>query len=304
MSNDDKVLLEEKLIGLFPDQFTRLIEPWDQCDWSKSYKAEFVARDALYVKGTPRNRAEAHVTSVLHRYCPNHIPDILEEDLLPENQWRWFLLENVGECDHAGITPECAVDAAFHMGRLQSIICRDMQLAKYLPQCQADRLQEALSSVCEWALQTASADMRNDLLPLHVKIIRSTNFFYALQKKLSHLSSTCVHGDFWSGNIACREDKISFIDWGDTLWGVGSISIVNLLSSAAGELSNHVDEIWDAYSSGREKYVTEDFIQGSQVAALIGSLIIDVEIAKCCNGTVEMLPGLFPILQRLTNLWM
>jgi hypothetical protein len=302
MSNDDRVSLEEKLRELFPDQFARLIEPWYQCKWSKSYKAEFVASDALYLKGTPRSRLEAHITSELHSYCPNHIPNVLVKDLIPESQWRWFLLENVGECDHDSITLERAISAAFHLGRLQSIVCHGVHWAKCLPQCRADGLQEAVSEVCRWALETVSADMRNVLLSLQAKFAQSTDFFHELHGKLANLPSTCVHGDFWSGSIACRKDRVSFIDWGDTLWGVGSISIQNLLDSASKELSSHEPEIWEAYARGWKKDITEDLVHGSRVAALVGSLVVDVEIAKCCHGTVGMLPGLFPGLQMLANL--
>jgi hypothetical protein len=302
MSSDDKFLLEEKLKGLFPGQFMRLTEPWDQSNWSKCYKAEFIDRDVLYLKGTPRNRLEAQITSILHGYHPNHIPTVLDEDLVPENQWHWFLLEDAGICNHDRITPECAINAAFHLGRIQNTVCHDDYLAKNLPRCRADWLQEAVSEVYGWALQSVSTEKQKDFLSLQARLVESTSFYNALQKKLTRLPSSCVHGDFWSGNIACREDEVRFIDWGDTLWGVGGISIVNLIDTDSNELSSHADRIWEAYARGWEKDITEDFIQGSRVAALIGSLVIDMEIAKSCGGSVEMLPGMFPGLQILANL--
>lgn len=301
MKDNERVLLDEKLRSLFYRRFMRLTECWEPSDWSKCYLAEFIGNDILYVKWTPRNRFEARTTSVLHSYCPDCIPEVLADDLIPASQWHWFLLEDAGKCNHDGISLENASKAAFNLGKLQNTIHLDTQIAHYLPQCRADNLQEAVMSVCGWVLQTVSAEMRDEILSLQEKVNSSTNYFRALQKTLAYLPSTCVHGDFWSGNIACREGKVSFIDWGDALWGVGSISFVNLLASANGELSNQAYEIWEAYFRGWEKDMREDIIRGSQVAANVGSLIVDVEIAKCCNGTIGMLPGLFPTLRILAK---
>lgn len=303
VDRDTGVLLAKKLSELLPDPMRRLIAPRGQCAWSQTYVAEFTRRGVRYIKGTPRSRVEARVTAALHGYYPDHLPAVLADDLLPEHPWHWFLLENAGDCNHDSIPPECAVSAAYHLGKLQRSVCYDEKFTGYLPQCRADGLQEAVSRVCAWALQTAPADQRGNLLSFRVENEQSTSFYRALQKKLTQFPPTCVHGDFWSGNIACRDGKVSFIDWGDTLWGVGSISIVNLLDSASGELSSHEGEIWEAYSRGWDKQVTENYIQGSRIAALVGYLVIDVEIARCCNGTVEMLPGLFPAIQRLADLW-
>lgn len=302
MNTDDSTLLDGKLKERFPGRFERLTEPGEQCAWSKIYRAEFTAGGALYVKGTPRTRAEARVTSILHGYSPDHIPNVVEEDLLPDHPWRWFLSEDAGRCDHNHFSLGDAIEAAFHLGRIQSMVVHDRYLAGRLPQCRADRLQDAVADVCNWAVRTVAADKKDDLLSLQAKFTQSTDFFRALQGNLSALPSTCVHGDFWSGNIAVREGKVNIIDWGDALWGVGSISIVNLLDATNGELFGHEREIWEAYARGWEKDMSEDFIQSSRAAALIGSLVVDVEIAKCCNGTIEMLPGVLPGLQMLASL--
>jgi len=301
MNNNTIALLEARFKELYTDRLIRLTEPWEPSVWSKSYRAEFATRDTLYIKGTPRSRPESYTTLILSRYCPHHIPAVLNEDVLPEHPWRWFLLEDAGECNHENLTPVCAVSAAFHLGKVQSNVCHDAWLTSHLPQCQADRLQEAISGVCEWALPSVAPDIRDDFLCLQATITQATNYFRTLQKRLAHVPSTCVHGDFWSGNIAFNGDKISFIDWGDALWGVGSISIANLLASAGETLSSHAHEIWEAYARGREIELTEDFIRGSEIAAMVGSLVVDVEIAKCCNGKAEMLLGLLPTLHMLAQ---
>jgi hypothetical protein len=292
---------EEKLSALFPGQIARLTIPWEQCQWSATYKAELVDGRLFYLKGTPRSRPEAQVTSILHRYRPDCIPEVLVEDLIPEDPWRWFLLEDAGTCSYDRITPASAVMAAFQLGRLQKTVCRDGYLASSLPRCRAEGLQVAVSEVCSWALRIVPVDTRESLLSLRDKLLQSERFFHTLQKQLAHLPPTCVHGDLWSGNIACKGGTVSLIDWGDALWGVGSISIVNLLDTANGALTGHADDIWDAYGRGWEKDIPDDFIEASRCAALVGSLLIDIEIAKCCGGTVEMPPGLLPDLERLVS---
>jgi hypothetical protein len=297
----DDTLLAEKLKDLFPGGYG-LVEPWEQSAWSKSYKVELESGEALYVKGTPRSRAEARTTSFLHGCCPEYIPRVLVEDLLPEHEWHWFVLEDVGECNHTSITLECALQAAFCLGRLQSMVRNRTQLAEYLPQCRADGLQQALTNVCDWALGSAPADMQDELVPFRTRIVNSPLYFRSLQQKLACLPPTCIHGDLWSGNIACRGSTVSFVDWGDALWGVGSVSIVNLLASASEALSGDADDVWGAYSRGWETELTEEFIRASQVAALVSSLVVDVEIAECCKWKADMLPGLIPALWEITSL--
>jgi hypothetical protein len=304
MSATDTVLLAERLGERFRDRVRQLTEPWDHSAWSQSYRVEFDTRDALYVKGTPRTREEARITSFLHRYDPGHIPAVLDQDFLPEQEWRWFLLEDIGDCNQTGsITRECSIRAAFYLGRLQHIVSHHTQGAGYLPQCGAGGMQASLTSVCDWALRTASEEMREEFLAFRSSVARSTTYFRSLQQTLSLLPPTCIHGDLWSGNIACREGTVSFIDWGDALWGVGSVSIVNLVTTASEDLSGHSGEIWEAYARGWERDLTEQLIEASRVAWLVSSLIIDVEIAKCCNDAIDILPGLIPGVRDLVALW-
>ena len=298
----DRSLLEAKLESLYPHQLVRLTEPWEQCSWSKSYRAELIAGEVVYLKGTPRNRPEARTTAILHSYAPKLIPAVLDEDLFPEHSWCWFLLENAGDCSYDTITPECATEAAFHMGTLQRIVGQDVQLAQYLPQCRADNLQTAVLDVCEWAYQTSDKEAQEDLLTLQERLVRAKSFFEGLQNTLAYLPATCVHGDFWSGNIACGEESVRFIDWGDAVWGVGSASIVNLLESAGDQLTGHEAKIWQAYARGWEKDLSQEFIRGSRAASLICSLVVDVEIAKCRKKTTDILPGLMPLLKKLVRL--
>src|SRR5512145_849617 len=116
MTVTGSVALEEKLAEIYPHQFVRLTEPWEQSAWSKIYKVEFAGRESMILKGTPRQRPESRTTAILHQYCPDLIPKNLHEDLLPDSQWRWFLLESVGRSNQNHIEPDMAVKAAYQMG--------------------------------------------------------------------------------------------------------------------------------------------------------------------------------------------
>jgi hypothetical protein len=302
---DNKTLceaLENTLEVMFPGTSFALTEVGEPCSWSQCFKAETNRGDIFYVKSTPRSRLEAYVTSVLHQYCPDIVPAVLADDLLPEHAWRWFLLENAGDSDHENLPLETAVQAAFVLGRLQSILAQEMTLASLLPHCRADRLQAAALSVCEWAHRTAAPEQRSDLIHLHGTLHRASDFFHHIGENLAYLPPTCVHGDLWSGNIAKYSGSVRIIDWGDALWGVGGASIVNLLLSSGDSLNSGASSVWEAYGRGWEKYLPAGYSQAASTAWLVSSLVVDVEIARCSGGTLEMLPGVLPYLQQLANL--
>jgi hypothetical protein len=294
--------LEYTLKVKFPGTSIALTEAWEPCSWSQCLKAETDRGDIFYAKGTPRSRSEAYVTSVLHQYCPDFVPAVLVNDLLPEHTWRWFLLENAGECDQENLTLDTAVQTAFVMGQLQSILAQDVTLASLLPQCRADGLQEAALSVCEWAHKTAAYEQKSVLIAVRDIVHSASSFFHHLDENLAYLPPTCVHGDLWSGNIAKHSGSVRIIDWGDALWGVGGTSIVNLLLSSGDSLSSGASTVWEAYGRGWEKTLSASYIQAASTAWLVSSLMVDVEIARCSGGTLEMLPGVLPYLLQLANL--
>jgi hypothetical protein len=303
VSNTDQTLLEAILRDRFSNQFQRLLEPWEQCAWFQSYKVELASGSVLYVKGTPRSRAEAYITEVLHRCAPGYVPAMLVKDLLPTHPWHWFLLEDGGISDHTAISVEDALQAAFCLGSLQRLVCQHLPLAKALPQCRAEHLQDALLGICDWALYNAPVERQPNLLAFQHNIRHATSYFRTLHQHLARLPDTCIHGDFWSGNIAFRNGTACLIDWGDSLWGVGSVSIVNLLTSESGTLLKAADAIWEAYASGWERHLTPAFMEASQVAFRVSCLVVDIQIAKCCLETVDILPGLLVGLQELADLW-
>ena len=119
---------------------------------------------------------------------------------------------------------------------------------------------------------------------------------------LRKLPSTIVHGDFWSGNIAVAGKAIRLIDWGDALWGVGGVSLVNLVTTSGGQLDNAVQELWEAYERGWERTIGPSYREACVAASVVTNLVIDTAIARCCGQGPERLPGLIAGLRELEAL--
>jgi hypothetical protein len=141
-----------------------------------------------------------------------------------------------------------------------------------------------------------------DLQRIASLLEQAHTFFSELAEQLSELPSTIVHGDFWSGNIAVAGNDIRFIDWGDALWRVGSVSIINLLMTGDGQFDNATLQIWEAYEQGWEHSVSPAHRQACQAASVVADLVIDKAIAMSCGQGPERLRGLLPSLRDLEDL--
>lgn len=158
-------------------------------------------------------------------------------------------------------------------------------LSKFLPKCEANNLYQTVLDLGEWALQYANHE---ESIIINKLFSLSKSYYAKHEIQLDIVPSTCVHGDFWSGNIAVSNEVIKFIDWADTMWGVGGISIINLIlnEKLPTDESHH---IWDSYFKGLEITKNEDFILSCEIAHIISELIVykeiyEVEDKESCNG--------------------
>lgn len=111
----------------------------------------------------------------------------------------------------------------------------------------------------------------------------------ALQRAAAVLASvppTCVHGDFWPGNIALQSDgELRIIDWGEAVWGVGAASIWNLLLSSRTTLSDLEAPVWEAYSQGLQRPLDERYRRAARIAFSATMLIVDQQLGAAADGT-------------------
>lgn len=238
----------------------------------------------------------------LHDLCSTCIPRVLVTDLVPSASWRWFLMEDAGNADVSALSSSVAIEAARTLGKLQQRALQDQTLPSLLIQCEGDRLQQQAAEVCRWAMKQQSLEVQADLQRIASLLEQAYAFFGELAEQLSELPSTIVHGDFWSGNIAVAGNDIRFIDWGDTLWGVGGVSIVNLLMTSDNQLDDAMFQIWEAYEQGWERPISPAYRQACQVASAVTDLVIDKAIATSCGQGPERLRGLLPGLRDLEEL--
>jgi hypothetical protein len=98
--------MADKLRQIFSREVMEIKPVWDDCTWSITRQVTLSDGGTLFVKGTPRDRVEAEITLRLASLCPDFIPAVLEPDLLPESDWRWFILEDAGVCSHNGISAD------------------------------------------------------------------------------------------------------------------------------------------------------------------------------------------------------
>jgi hypothetical protein len=175
---------------------------------------------------------------------------VIHSDLLPHAKWRWFLLEDVGNHHLKETSVDLAIEAAFQFGELQNTVRSDPTLSNILPCCLPSQLQKTVLDVCEWAIATSEPQLQAPYFSFQTKIASANSFFQDTAKKLVCLPPTCVHGDADTCNIIISDNRIHFIDWGDALWGVGSVSIVKLIVSLNNLSMSNVSEIWSAYFRG------------------------------------------------------
>ncbi|SCW83883.1 Phosphotransferase enzyme family protein [Paenibacillus tianmuensis] len=293
MDNDSQKALS-KSKEIFHGLVKNIDVPWEHSAWSECYKISLNNDSTYFLKGTPRQRKEALVTKHLHVLLPNIVPEVINDDLIPESTWRWFLVTNAGTCCYEGIEVKYALKAAFNLGKLQRITFNEGSfISKFLPQCEAQRLQEAVDNVGRWALKFSNAE-ESEIIQRLLSI--SSDYYDDHVKNLNSIPSTCVHKDFWSGNIAVTDENVMIIDWGDALWGVGGISIVNMILSDDG-LSSQSNIIWDEYFKGLDRKFDKDYIKSSQIAYLVSELVTEQEVADLQQQKYG--PGLIPSVRRL-----
>ncbi|WP_256716248.1 phosphotransferase [Paenibacillus odorifer] len=124
----------------------------------------------------------------------------------------------------------------------------------------------------------------------------SSDYYDDHEQNLNSIPSTCVHKDFWSGNIAVKDENVMIIDWGDALWGVGGISIVNMILSDD-SLSSQSNIIWDEYFKGLNRKFDKDYVKSCQIAYLVSELVTEKEVADLQQQKYG--PGLLPSVRRL-----
>jgi hypothetical protein len=298
MKNIEQVLL--RLTHHLAEHVQDTQSCWDECAWSSVYRVMLQNGTILYLKGTPRRRNEALVTQELHTLCPTAVPRVIIADLMPEEDWRWFVLEDAGRCDQEAISPSIAQEAAYVLGTIQRYAAYDRVLPSLVVGCEADRLQECALDVCSWALGQAAMREKGDIQRIERQLRLATGFFREASAPLKDLPPTIVHGDLWAGNIAVGQ-TLRLVDWADALWGVGGSSIVRLLRTAHGTLNTVSQALWDAYASGLGAQVELAYQQACAVSNRVNCLVIDREIARSCGRGLSMLAGLVPGLEALAT---
>jgi fructosamine-3-kinase len=163
-------------------------------------------------------------------------------------------MENAGTCDMSMLAQPIALEAAKKLGCLQKGVLGDQQLPSLVAHCEGSQLQQQVLDICSWAInQQKTPGAIEELQRIASHVEQAHSFFDKLENQLSELPATIVHGDFWSGNIAVAEGNIRFVDWGDALWGVGGISLVNLIMTSDGLLDKAAPDLWEAYEQGSAK---------------------------------------------------
>jgi len=294
--------VQNHLHTLFSDSIQSIHPCWEPCDWSRVYRLELRDGTRLFLKGTPRSRNEALVMQRLYDVCSTCIPRVLVVDLVPSAPWRWFLMEDAGDCDLSALSRPVAMKAARTLGLLQQRALYDRTLPSLLLRCEGDRLQQQALDVCRWAMSQQAPEAHDDLQRIVSLFEQARSFFCELAKPLSELPSTIVHGDFWSGNIAVAGKDIRLVDWGDALWGVGGVSLVDLIMTSGGQLHEAAPQIWEAYEQGWERPVSGLYREACTVASAVTSLVIDKALVTSCGQGPERLPGLIPGLRDLEEL--
>jgi hypothetical protein len=300
--NEFNAIVIPHLQMLFQEAFEQIRSWGEPTSWSCVYRLDLVSGTHLFVKGTPRTRAEALVTERLGSRCPPFAPQVLIPDLLPTTSWRWFVLEDVGESQKTALTPSQACTVARALGTLQHCTENDPVLPCLLTDCSAYQIYRRLLAVCSWAIQAEQAlPWRDELHRLTNCLERAPSFFDDLATALAEVPDTIIHGDLWPGNLVLTGTDTCFLDWGDALWGIGGTSLAHLLLSNS-QLEQNATLLWDAYQQGRGLLISRAYRDACAIALDIIDLVIDQAIASCSGQGPEQLKGLLPGLQRIVAL--
>jgi phosphotransferase family enzyme len=297
--NEFNTIVIPHLQMLFQETFEQ-IRPWGEpTSWSCVYRLDLVHGTHLFVKGTPRTRAEALVSERLGSRYPPFAPHVLISDLLPTSSWRWFVLEDAGESQKTALTPSQACTVARALGTLQRCTESDPVLPNLLTDCSAYQIYQQLLAVCFWAIRAEQTLPWRDELHRLTNCLESAHaFFDDLAATLSKVPTTIIHGDLWPGNLVLTETGTCFLDWGDALWGIGGTSLAHLLLSSS-QLEQDAPLLWDAYQQGRGFLISQAYRDACTITLDIVDLVIDQAIASCSGQGPEQLKGLRPGLQRI-----
>ena len=257
--------------------------------------------DPVFLKRTPRSRPEPLVVTAMSSIHPLLIPAVITTDVSPSTRERWFLLADAGECDRAALSVNVSVEVARTVGSVQRRCANEAELSSLLPRCVAAELIDVALSCCRWALSGEwPPDDSEFLRAAEGNIVAASGAAQHVGAVLERLPPSVVHGDLWAGNVARRGGRIVFVDWGDALWGVGSIDIVNLVVCRPSALdASGTAEVWDAFAQGSGVDVDQDFRRASQLAHTVASLLVDRAIAESIGRPPQWLRGVVPAFRGL-----
>jgi hypothetical protein len=267
--------LTRGLAPLFPGQSLTVVPLPEEHPASRTYVVTVGSDRRVFVKGTPRTIPEALTTAYLAAQCPNLLPTVLHPDLLPESDWHWFAMADAGECDRLTLTPDQACQAAYTLGVLQRTVQSDAWLAARLPSGLPHQLYPQALATGAWLAQHGDAEIQAEAQHLRATIESLAPRFHTLAQHLLALPPTCVHGDFWPGNLAIQADHMRLIDWAEAVWGVGGASIWSLLFTSAATLSDTHPMIWEAYGQGWQRPIEQPYIAAAEGAFFLTMLVID-----------------------------
>jgi hypothetical protein len=242
--------LQPAIEALFPGQRCNLVPLPGERPWSRAFVGELSSGRRVFLKGTPRELPEPATTARLAQVCPELVPAVLHDDLIPEEAWRWFILADAGDCERLTASLEQACQAAYALALLQRSVQHDTLLRALLPSCVPEQLYQIVCDTCVWIERHSNVESAAEPKRMSEAVHQLKPVFEALATQLAALPVTCVHGDFWPGNLAIAGDRVQIIDWGEAVWGVGGASIWNLMYSSAGALAHGTASIWEAYSQG------------------------------------------------------
>lgn len=274
-----------------------LVPVAEEPPWSRTFLVTLPNGARQFVKGSPRALGEGAITAYLARRCPAIVSVVLHPDLLPIDEWQWFVLEDVGDCERSEVTPELACRAATALGVLQRTVVGDPFLAARLPSCLPEQLTTILEASCAALIQHADAEVCEQARQLGIQLQRVEPALRQASTLLATVPPTCVHGDFWPGNIALHGDELRLIDWGEALWGVGAASIWNLLLTSSATLGEAEASVWKAYSQGLGAALDERYRWAARIAFFVTMLVVDQNIGA--SGNEDDSPETLDVLQQI-----
>jgi Phosphotransferase enzyme family len=277
--------LQTALEELFGERPLRLVSVAEDPPWASTFVVSLRDGVRWFVKGAPRTQGEGTVTAHLAARCPGIVPTVIHHDLLSADRWQWFVLADAGDCERTEVTPELACRAATALGVLQRTVCGDSFLAARLPSCLPAQLTTISLASCATLMRHSNAAVRAQAQQIGVQLRHVEPALQRAAAVLATVPPTCVHGDFWPGNLALRDDELRLIDWGEVVWGVGAASIWNLLRSSHATLAQSEAAVWEAYSQGLHQPLDAPYRRAARLAFAATMLVVDQQLGAAADGT-------------------